>query len=60
MAQNDKKQNLTISIWSRATLIRYTVGVGPSLNFQNRAELEPRPLEPEPSFEPKPLDFFEP
>ena len=24
MAQNDEKQNLTISIWSRATLIRYT------------------------------------
>ena len=27
------------------------VGVGPSLNFQNRAELEPRPVEPEPSLE---------
>ena len=25
--------------------------MGPSLNFQNRAELEPRPVEPEPSLE---------
>ena len=27
------------------------LGVGPSLNFQTRAELEPRPVEPEPSLE---------
>ena len=32
--------------------VKGRVGVGPSINFQNRAELEPRPFEPEPSLEP--------
>ena len=38
----------------------HSVGVGPSLNFQNRAELEPRPFEPELSSSLKFLKIFEP
>ena len=36
------------------------VGMGPSLNFQNRAELEPRPVKPEPSLEPRFEKILEP